>query len=142
MFNGHKIIISMRFVEMLKKFFKIRRNNGWIVFTLRHFEKVAAICNKFTLKAWLPNWKRTWNSRWSFSFICFFMCVLNFFFTFDFFSLQFGFGNNNGDFSETVLSDIFLKNTRFFAQKSCTIFFLLEIIEILKGNWYKIYKKI
>ena len=45
------------------------------------------------------------------------------FFTFDFFSLQFGFGNNNGDFSETVLSDIFFKNTQFFAQKSRTVSF-------------------
>ena len=39
------------------------------------------------------------------------------------FSQQIGFGNNNGDFSETVLSDIFLKNTRFFAQNSRTVFF-------------------
>ena len=30
------------------------------------------------------------------------------FFTFDFFSLQFGFGNNNGDFSTDVPDSIFL----------------------------------
>ena len=71
----------------------------------------------------------------------FFVCS-ELFFTFDFFSLQFGFGNNNGDFSETVLSDIFFKNTQFFAQKSRKKLFLLEIIEMLKEIRNKVYKEI